>query len=371
MSALSATNAAYFDGMRRPPLLLKDAFSRAFLVGVALTRAHINEEDKRGLGLAVAHFNSITAENIMKWEVIHPERHTYDFGPADRYVKLGEEQGMFVVGHTLVWHAQTPQWVFEGEQGGAPDRDEMLARMRDHIHTVVGRYRGRVHGWDVVNEALNDDGTLRDSPWYRIIGEEYLVKAFEYAREADPEAGLYYNDYSLEYPKKRSAAVRLVKWLQQMGAPITGIGTQSHFGLDYPDIPEFDRTLDAFGRLGIDVMVTELEVDVIPASVEYQGADISVRAELDERLNPYPFALPDVVQTQLAERYRSIFGVLLKHREAIKRVTLWGVCDGDSWKNYWPAKGSTNYPLLFDRDFCAKPAFFSLLDLARSELGDT
>lgn len=347
---------------------LKSVFERAFLIGTALTRAQIDMRDEKGAALAKTHFNSVTAENVMKWEEIHPGVNTFDFGAADRFVKFGEERGMFVVGHTLVWHAQTPQWVFEAERGSPPGRDILLKRMRDHIHAVVGRYKGRVHGWDVVNEALNDDGSFRDSPWYRAIGEEYVVKAFQYAHEADPDAELYYNDYSLEYPAKRRAAVQLVNWLQQKGAPITGIGTQSHFGLDYPDLAEFDKTLSAFARLGIDVMVTELEIDVLPASREYQGADISVSVELDERLNPYPNALPESVQRELADRYRSVFKVLLDHREAVTRVTVWGVADGDSWKNYWPAKGSVNYPLLFDRRWCPKPAFFSLLELAQSEL---
>jgi endo-1,4-beta-xylanase len=347
---------------------LKSAFERAFLFGTALTRAHINMEDEKGAVLAKTHFNAITPENVMKWEEIHPGVDTFDFDAADRFVRFGEENDMFIVGHTLVWHGQTPQWVFEGDGGGLPACDILLKRMRDHIHTVVGRYKGRVHGWDVVNEALNDDGTFRDSPWYRVIGEEYIVKAFEYAREADPDAELYYNDYSLEYPEKRRAAVRLVKWLQERGVPITGIGTQSHFGLNYPDLGEFDKTLGAFARLGINVMITELEIDVLPASIEYQGADISICVELDERLNPYPNGLPESVQRQLADRYRSVFKILLNHRDVITRVTLWGVSDGDSWKNYWPARGSTNYPLLFDRGWRPKPAFFALLGLAQSEL---
>lgn len=355
-------------GKDNHPPSLKSAFERAFLVGTALTRAQIDMRDEKGAALAKTHFNSVTPENVMKWEEIHPAINAFDFDAADRFVKFGEEQEMFIVGHTLVWHAQTPQWVFEGERSSPVGRDILLQRMRDHIHTVVGRYKGRVHGWDVVNEALNDDGTLRDSPWYRAVGEDYIVKAFEYAREADPDAGLYYNDYSLEYPLKRRAAVRLVKWLQGKGVPITGIGTQSHFGLNYPELDEFDKTLGAFAGLGIDVMVTELEIDVLPASIEYQGADISVSVELDERLNPYPDVLPESVQRELADRYRSVFKVLLDHREAVTRVTIWGVADGDSWKNYWPAKGSTNYPLLFDRHWRPKPAFFSLLELAQNEL---
>lgn len=343
-----------------PPLAR--VFRHAFLLGTSLTRAHIDGIDEKGVEITKTHFNAVTPENIMKWEAIHPEKGRYDFDAADRFVEFGANNNMFVVGHTLIWHGQTPQWVFETEPG-EPPRDILLERMRDHIHAVVGRYKGRDHGWDVVNEALNDDGTLRNSPWYRWIGKEYILKAFEYAQEADPDAGLYYNDYSLEQPVKRQAAVELVKWLQEMGAPITGIGTQSHFGLDYPELDDFDRTLDAFARLNIDVMVTELEVDVVPASIEYQGADISACIELTERLNPYPDTLPDSIQRELADRYKNIFEVLLNHRDTVTRVTVWGITDGDSWKNYWPARGSTNYPLLFDRNWRPKPAFFSVLGL--------
>jgi endo-1,4-beta-xylanase len=344
---------------------LKEAFGGQFLIGTALNADQIYGYDRNGIDLTIHHFNAITPENVTKWALIHPYPDEYDFDAADRFVEFGEKHNMFMVGHTLVWHSQTPRWVFEDENGNPLGRDALLERMRDHIHTVVGRYKGRIHGWDVVNEALNEDGSLRESPWYRIIGEDYLVKAFEFAREADPDAELYYNDYSLENIEKREGAIRLVRYLRENGAPITGIGTQGHYYLDWPDLEEIEKTITEFAALGIDVMVTELDIDVLPMAFEYQGADISVRAELEERLNPYADGLPEEIERELAQRYRDIFEVFMKHSEHLSRVTFWGVTDGDSWKNNWPVRGRTNYPLIFDREWQPKPAFFSIMDLIK------
>ena len=196
------------------PATLKDSFHSQFLVGAALNENQFTERDVRGAALVRAHFNSITPENVLKWQFVHPEPETYDFGPGDRYVAFGETNGMFIVGHTLVWHNQTPDWVFHDGGGKLASRETLLKRMRGHIHTVVGHYKGRVSGWDVVNEALNEDGTMRQTYWMKIIGEDYLVKAFEFAHEADPKAELYYNDFSLENEPKRKGALKLVRNLK-------------------------------------------------------------------------------------------------------------------------------------------------------------
>ncbi len=201
---------------------LKDVFKGSFLIGAALNRAQFYEENTRGAALIKAHFNSITPENILKWESVHPKPDGYAFDAPDRYVAFGEQNGMFIIGHTLVWHSQTPKWVFQDDQGKPVSRDTLLKRMRDHIHTVVGRYKGRIRGWDVVNEALNEDGTMRESPVAEIIGEDYLAKAFEFAHEADPKAELYYNDYSLG---ERSQAPRRGRTDQKtQGARCAGRG---------------------------------------------------------------------------------------------------------------------------------------------------
>lgn len=344
---------------------LKVVFADDFMVGTALNRQQIYGEDARGVDLVEFHFNTITPENVMKWALIHPELNEYNFEPADRFVEFGVENDMFMVGHTLVWHSQIPDWVFEDQEGNPISREALLERMRDHIHTVVGRYNGRIHAWDVVNEALNEDGTLRESPWYEIIGKDYLLKAFEYAHEADPEAELYYNDYSLENPDKRAGAVRLVEYLQENDAPITGIGTQGHFHLHSPGLEEVENTIVAFGELGIDVMVTELDIDVLPSAMDYQGADVNIQVELQEELNPYPDGLPESVQQELAKRYADLFEIFIRHHDQISRVTFWGVTDGDSWKNNWPVRGRTNYPLLFDRTGEPKQAFHAVISLQR------
>lgn len=349
---------------------LKGAFEGAFLIGTALNGGQIFGEDVEGIKLTKSHFNSITPENVMKWENIHPEPGVYDFEAADRFVEFGEENDMFMVGHTLVWHSQVPNWVFQDEQGNELSREALLERMKNHIETVVGRYAGRVQAWDVVNEALNDDGTYRESRWYEIIGQDYLVKAFEYAREVDPDAELYYNDYSLEVPSKRDGAVRLVKYLQENNSPVTGIGTQGHFNLDWPELSDVEQTIDDFAALGIDVMVTEVDIDVLPPAMDYMGADVSASAELQEELNPYPNALPDSVQQQLSDRYADLFEIYMRYRNDITRVTFWGVTDGDTWKNNWPVRGRTNYPLLFNRQWEPKPAFDAVIDVAEKYSDD-
>ena len=336
---------------------LKDAFKDSFLVGAALNPAQFSEQDARGAALIKAHFNTITPENVLKWELVHPRPDSYDFAAPDRYVAFGEKNRMFIVGHTLVWHNQTPRWVFQDDKGEPLSREALLKRMREHIHTVVGRYKGRIKGWDVVNEALDEQGALRQSAWLKIIGEDYIARAFEFAHEADPGAELYYNDYSLENEAKRNGAIDLIKKLKAPGLPVAAVGLQGHFRMDWPSLEQEDATIAAFAKLGVKVMITELDIDVLPPASQHRGADITVNVELQAQLNPYASGLPDSVQQALAKRYADLFGVYLKHRGVVTRVTFWGVTDGDSWLNYWPVKGRTNYPLLFDRDGQPKPAF--------------
>jgi endo-1,4-beta-xylanase len=348
-----------------PAATLKDAFRGAFRVGAALNSDQFFERDARGAALVKAQFNTITAENALKWEHVHPRPNTYDFAAPDQYVAFGEKNGMFLVGHTLVWHNQTPRWVFEDASGKPVGRDTLLARMRDHIQTVVGRYKGRIKGWDVVNEALDEDGTLRRSPWLTIIGDDYIVKAFEYAHEADPAAELYYNDYSVENAAKRNGAVQLITKLKAQGVPVAAIGLQGHDKMDWPTPAQQDSTIVALAKLGVKVNITELDVDVLPPAVQNRTADVSMRAQHDPRTNPYASGLPDSVQRALAARYASLFQVFLAHRDVIDRVTFWGVGDGDSWLNNWPVPGRVSYPLLFDRQDSPKLAFDAVIRTAR------
>lgn len=346
------------------PPTLKAAYQGAFLVGAALNAAQFSGQDTAEAALVAAQFNTISPENVLKWESVHPRPASYDFAAPDLYVAFGERHGMFIVGHTLVWHNQTPRWVFADASGTPVSRDTLIARMRDHIQTVVGRYRGRIGGWDVVNEALDDDGSLRRTPWLTIIGPEFIPLAFRFAHEADPSAQLYYNDYSLENPAKRQGAVALIRRLLADGVPVTGIGMQGHDRLDWPSVEQEDSTIAAFAALGVKVMVTELDVDVLPRAVRQTGADIRLSAAARPELNPYPESLPDSVQQALARRYADLFGVFYRHRGEVARITFWGVTDRDSWKNNWPVPGRTNYPLLFGRDGRPKPAFDAVLAAA-------
>jgi endo-1,4-beta-xylanase len=349
---------------------LKDAFKNQFRIGAALNPGHFTGTDEIGTKLVKQHFNTITPENDMKWERIHPRPDAglagYSFDAADKYVEFGEKNGMFIVGHCLVWHSQVPRWVFQDSESKPLGRDALLQRMRDHIFTVVGRYKGRVGGWDVVNEALNEDGTLRKSQWFNIIGEDYIAKAFEYAREADPKAELYYNDYNLDYEAKRKGAIDLVKKLQAQGIKITAIGSQSHDKMEQPTVQQIDDTMKAFKALGVKVAITELDVDILPAVTRQPTADVSVRAQATAASNPYVAGLPDDMQKALAKRYADIFAVFLKHKDVITRVTFWGVADGFSWLNNFPAPGRTNYPLLFDREGKPKPAFDAVVQEAKA-----
>jgi endo-1,4-beta-xylanase len=343
---------------------LKTVFTNDFLVGAALKQSQFSGGGGCEVSLVNEQFNSISPENVLKWAAIHPEPNRYNFEPGDRYVEFGEQNHMFIVGHTLVWHNQTPRWVFEDARGNPVDSDTLLRRMRDHIFTVVGRYRGRIGGWDVVNEALNNDGSLRQSPWEKIIGEDYLLKAYEFAHEADPNAQLYYNDYGLENPPKRAGAIKLIKQLQSNGVPIAAVGLQSHDQLDRPTPPQLEETIRAFSKLGVKVNITELDVDVLPSAARAEAAAAGTNSALRTKLNPYPNGLPDSVQQALASRYASLFRVFVKEHEHIDRVTFWGVTDGDSWLNNRPVPGRRNYPLLFDRHCQPKPAFTTVIAVA-------
>tara|TARA_Y200000002_G_scaffold54968_1_gene40333 strand:- start:36595 stop:37764 length:1170 start_codon:yes stop_codon:yes gene_type:complete len=364
---------------------LYEAYEDAFLIGTALNRAQIlsiNNEylldtlrasrrgyfitnkilpDKIGLNIAMEHFNAFTPENAMKWEEIHPKPGVYNFTAADQFVEIANQQNKFVIAHTLIWHNQTPDWVFEDENGESADRELLLQRMQNHIHTVVGRYRGRIDAWDVVNEAFNQDGSYRESKWYQIIGEDYLAKAFQYAREADEKVELYYNDYSMENSVKRNGIIKAIKNLLVKGIPITGIGSQSHYKLsNMPSVYDIEKSIKDLSLLGIDIMITELDINVLP---EIRNKDGSLNSETDI----YKDGLPENIEKKLTDTYVELFQVYLNHKDLIKRVTFWGVSDHSSWLNYLPVE-RINYPLLFDRQNNPKDAFFSILRLAENEL---
>jgi endo-1,4-beta-xylanase len=355
--ALAGLLAGCATTSTQSPTTLKGAFKRDFPIGVAVNQNQFSGKDTRGDAIITANFNSISPENILKWESIHPRPDGYAFEGPDEYVRFGEKNHMLIVGHTLVWHNQTPAWVFQGTNGQPLDRDALLQRMHDHIQTVVGRYKGRIKIWDVVNEAVNDNGTLRQTPWMKIIGEDYIAKAFEYAHEADPDAILRYNDYSLENEPKRNGAIRLLKKLQAQGVPVTAIGLQGHGNLSFPTAQQEDATIAAFAALNLQVMITELDIDCSRGGQRNTSADVAANAALQRGGNSANAGLSDAVQQQLARRYSDLFGVYFKHRDVIKLVTFWGVTDADSWR----ASGN---PLLFDRNGQPKPAFDAVLKTA-------
>jgi endo-1,4-beta-xylanase len=345
---------------------LKEAFSDDFLIGTCMNAVQINGSDTKAKPFIAANFNTLTAENAMKWENIHPKPDKYDFTVADSIVNFAIANSMFVVGHVLVWHSQTPAWVFQDSLGNPLSRDALISRMKEHIFTVVGHFKGKVNGWDVVNEAFNEDGTLRKSKWFEIIGEDYIRLAFEFANAADPGAELYYNDYNNELPAKREGIIPIINDLKQKGLKIDGMGIQGHWHLDSPALSVIDESIGKYAAMGLKVMITEMEVNVLPTPPEVYGADVSQQARYLETLNPYSTGLPDSVSTQLAKRYADLFRLLMKHNDAVTRVTFWGVHDGYSWKNDWPIIGRTNYPLLFDRNYNPKPAFYSVIKTAKN-----
>ncbi len=351
-----------------PPL--KDAFKGSFLIGAAIDfpRRSAGQESLE-VAIATKHFSAITPENSMKPMLLQPAEGRFNFAAADRIVELAEKSGAVPVGHCLVWHSQTPRWFFEGPDGQPAGRELALARMRQHISAVVGHYKGRVKQWDVVNEAISDghDQLLRQSPWLKAIGEEYIAEAFIAAHEADPDAILIYNDYGIETRGKCRKAVRLVKSLIDKKVPIHAVGIQCHWRMDGPDLGEVEESIGQFAALGLKVMITELDIGVLPAT--YRGADVARREAMSEEqrsvMNPYTQGLPDDVAKQHAERYRQAFAMFLRHKDCIGRVTLWGTHDGRSWLNFFPVWGRTDYPLLFDRQGKPKPAFFAVLKAAQ------
>lgn len=337
---------------------LKSVYQEDFLIGTALGTEHILEKNEKANQLIKREFNAITPENIMKSQLIHPEQNNYNFTIADKYVEYGQKNNMYIVGHTLVWHSQLPTFVSKIKSA-----DSVRIFMTDHINTVAGRYAGKMNSWDVVNEALNEDGTLRKSVFLNKLGEGYIKEAFDLAAKADPKAALYYNDYNIEQPAKRKGAIELIKKLQTSGSKIDGVGIQGHWSINSLNLKEIEESIIEFSKLGIKVAFTELDLTVLPNPWDMKGADVNQRFAENPAMNPYKNALPDSVQTVLANSYKEIFKIFLKHRDKISRVTFWGVDDSHSWLNGFPIRNRTNHPLLFDRALEPKKAYQAVLNL--------
>lgn len=344
---------------------LKDAFAEHFLVGAALPANVFSEEDKASADLVKAQFNRITAENETKWRGVHGEPDKFTFETSDKFVEFGKRNEMQIHGHVLVWHTDQPDWIFQGEGEQPATRDELLARLKEHIATVAGRYKGSIAYWDVVNEAFEDDGTMRKSPWYTIIGEDYIEQAFVAAAAAAPDAKLVYNDYNLWMPAKRDATVALVKKLQSKNIRIDAVGMQGHYRTaGDPTIAQIEEAILAYKGAGVEVMFSELDVDPLPFAWDRLGADVNFNVELRDELDPYREGFPDEAEEAQARRYADLFRLFVKHSDVIESVTFWGVSDGASWLNTWPVKGRTNYPLLFDRQLRPKKAWYAVMQVA-------
>lgn len=341
---------------------LKDLFEGKFYIGTAMNRRQIIGENQEAVNLIKTQFNSITPENVMKSERIQPREGEFTFELADAFVAFGEKNDMHVIGHTLIWHSQAPDWFFTDDQDNDVSAEVLKQRMETHIKTLVGRYKGRIHGWDVVNEAVLDDGSYRNSKFYQILGEEFIHLAFQFAHEADPEAALYYNDFSMATAGKRAGVVKMVRTLQEKGLRIDGIGMQGHVGMHYPSLDEFEKSITTFADLEVTVLITELDLSVLPSPANGAGAEISNTEAYQERLNPYTQGLPEEVNAAFTKRYLDFFTLFLKHADKISRVTTWGAADSQSWKNNWPVRGRTDYPLLFDREYQPKPIVKALAE---------
>lgn len=336
---------------------LKDIFRDEFLVGTMIDPVVYLRDGSELTDIVTREFNSLAAGNIFKWDHIHPTEKHWNWAHADAFVEFGEKYRMHIVGHPLVWHAQLPIGLFDSPVERSQTPDILAEKLEQHITRIVDRYRGRIHVWDVVNEAIAEDGSWYDNHWHQKLGPGYIASSFRWAREADPVAKLLYNDFNLWDERKRNKTVEMIKSFRIEDVPIDGIGIQGHMGLNYPDLKELEKSIEAFSREGLEVHISELEVDVLPTVPI--GEFPQYRSELD----PYKDGLPKEVDQKLAQRYQDIFRSLIKYRDNIQRVTLWGVSDDQSWKNDFPVPGRTNYPLLFDRNRQPKRAYDAVIKL--------
>lgn len=342
-------------GQQEPSIpSLKKVFEKDFTIGTALNSAQIEEKDPKAAAFIAQQFNTATPENVMKAEIIHPQWDTYNFDMGDKLIAYGQKNHIAINGHTLVWHSQLPSFARRLQSV-----DSFKTFFTNHINTVAAHYKGKVYSWDVVNEALNEDGTMRKSVFLDKIGSDFVVQAFRLAQAATPGTNLYYNDYNNEKPAKRAGCIALIKSIQAAGVRIDGVGIQGHWHAGRVPFKDIEESILQYAALGIKVMITELDLEVLPRNTE--GADVNQRLAQGTAMNPYSTGLPDSVQQQLANDYAMLFKLFLKHKDKIARVTFWGVNDGQSWLNNWPVPGRTNYPLLFDRNFNPKPAFYSVI----------
>lgn len=329
---------------------LKDYFKDYFVMGVAVSpRSLVGDE----AALILKHFESITPENAMKMGPIHPEEDRYNWRDGDAIVEFAQKNNLKLRGHVLCWHEQTPSWMFVDQNGKDVSKEVLLRRLKDHITAVVSRYKGKIYAWDVVNEVIADenDKFYRDSPWYKICGDEFISKAFEYAHAADPEALLFYNDYNSEQPVKRDKICKLVTQLKDSGIPIHGVGLQGHWNIYNPGEKELRDGFAKYGSLGVEVQITELDVSIYPWEKNPRP-----------RRNGENDALTPELEKKHADYYKMAFAVMREYNESITAVTFWNISDRTTWLDQYPVRGRKNYPLLFDVNLKPKKAFWEVVN---------
>lgn len=328
---------------------LKDYYQNFFSIGVAVSGRNLTGPDAK---LILAQFNSITPENCMKMEVIHPEENRYDWVEADKIADFARTHGLKMRGHTLCWHEQTPPWLFKDSKGNRVTKNVLLQRLKDLIFKVVGRYKDRIYAWDVVNEAIDDSAQnfIRKSEWYKICGEEYIAKAFEYAHQADPKALLFYNDYNAERPEKVERIYRLLKRLVDAKVPIHGVGLQGHWSIFEPSEKELRDAIVKYSSLGLKVQFTELDMSIYPWE----------KFRRERRQGESDALTPELAQKQI-DQYKMIFKVFRDYKDVINGVTFWNISDKYTWLDNYPVAGRKNYPLLFDQKRKPKKAFWEVV----------
>ena len=349
----------------RPPKApgsLQSKFGARFTVGVALGGKVPDDYSTAERDLILQQFGSVTPENCMKMTELQPREGEFHFERADALVNFAQRHRLQVVGHTLIWakDERTPAWVFR--DGDKPaSRELVLERLRTHVRTIVSRYRGRIHSWDVVNEALDDgEPDLRSSKWLSIVGPEFIAEAFAAARAADPDALLVYNDYNVEQPRKREKLLWLIRKLRAKNVPIGAIGIQGHWEVDRIPFRDIEALIGTTKESGLKLMVSELDLGVVPRGRWWADGG-KHRAEM-AKTNPLAGGCPPELLKRQAEQYAALFRLFGKHSDSIGRVTFWNLHDGRSWLNNFPWKHA-EYPLLFDRNATPKPAFWAVLDV--------
>lgn len=345
------------------PGTLRAAVGDRMLIGTAIMAQDL--QDPRHADLITREFNCLTGGNEFKPDALQKMKGTFTFEKADQLVAFAKRHDMKVVGHTLLWHNQSPAWLFQNADGEPLPREAALANLKDHVAAVIQHFGNDVVGWDVLNEGITDgdDGYLRDTPARKAIGDDYVVQAFKIAHEANPNVELYYNDYNIENPGKRERALKLIRELKAAGVRLDAVGIQGHWLINFPDAQVLDDAITEFAAEGVEVMITEMDIDVLPR--RSTGADITLR---EAGADPYKEGLPADVQQKLAERYKAFFDVIVKHAAdgVVTRVSLWGTTDDHTWLNNFPVRGRTNHPLLFDRNFAPKPAHAAVLESLKS-----